>query len=739
MTWRKKIALHLLVVGGMLIMALYNLLVYVQRRDPAFFWYALYAIAISIVLMIESGIFQIYITPQFPKVNYLYRHLQPHALIGYTVYWLFLRSFVNLKKLLPKLDRVILRFLTGFAIATFFLWFFYTQNALGDNYIDIVWVTYALPISALVFGIWAYFPLIRTGDNLVKIFILGSLILLLGVLANTLISAGIEYGWMGELSFPHFLITEIAVIIEILFFALALGYRFQQIDYERRRMAELDSLKSKFFANISHEFRTPLTIISGIAGRLKGNTEEAELIRRNSDSLLSLVNRLLELSKLDAGQMRMESITADIIVFLRYLVESFYSLAESKSLVLEFESKVDSLVMDFDETRLQQIISNLLSNAIKFTPEGGSVRLFTQKKENSLEICVSDTGVGISEEDQQRIFDRFFQTEKGKGNQNSSGIGLALTRELVELAGGSISVRSEEGKGSTFCIQLPISVSASSIETKAPMVERISSEPVARKLIHRIPDAEQPELLIIEDNADITRYLEKLLSDDYALSFAANGQLGIDKALESLPDIIISDVMMPEKDGYEVCHALKNDQRTSHIPIILLTAKAAQEDKLQGLRQGADAYLMKPFDPEELFVRLEKLLNLRKFLQEKFSNYSPEEKPEKTLSLDEQFLQKLSAFIDERIDDPELKISDLEEAMLLSNMQLYRKLKALTGLSPTLFIRSVRLQKAKALLEKGELNVSEVAYSTGFSDPAYFSRVFKEAYGVSPVDMRSSM
>ncbi|MEZ4688089.1 MAG: sensor histidine kinase [Bacteroidia bacterium] len=431
----QKVAFHLLIVGGMLIMALYHLLVFVQRRDPAFFWYALYAIAISFMLMVESGIFQIYITPQFPKVNYLYRHLQPHALLGYTIYWLFLRSFVNLKKLLPWLDRMILRFLAGFAIATFFLWFFYAQNALGDNYSDIVWVTYALPISALVFGIWAYFPLIRTGDKLVKIFILGSLILLLGVLVNTLISAGIEFGWMGELSFPHFLITEIAVIIEILFFALALGYRFQQLDFERRRMAELDSMKSKFFANISHEFRTPLTIISGIAGKLKGNAEEAELIRRNSDSLLSLVNRLLDLSKLDAGQLRMENITADIVVFLRYLVESFYSLAESKSLELKFESSEEKLVMDFDETRLQQIISNLLSNAIKFTPKGGSIRLLTQKKENNLEICVSDTGVGISEEDQQRIFDRFFQTESGRSNQNSSGIGLALTRELVELAG----------------------------------------------------------------------------------------------------------------------------------------------------------------------------------------------------------------------------------------------------------------------------------------------------------------
>ncbi|MEZ4688088.1 MAG: response regulator [Bacteroidia bacterium] len=272
---------------------------------------------------------------------------------------------------------------------------------------------------------------------------------------------------------------------------------------------------------------------------------------------------------------------------------------------------------------------------------------------------------------------------------------------------------------------------------KAPLAQQVAPETASRKLIHSIPDAEKPELLIVEDNADITRYLEKLLSDQYALSFAANGQLGIEKALESLPDIIISDVMMPEKDGYEVCHALKNDERTSHIPIILLTAKAAQEDKLQGLRQGADAYLMKPFDPEELFVRLEKLLNLRKLLQEKFSNYSPQQKPEKTLSLDEQFLAKLSACIEERIDDSELKISDLEEAMLLSNMQLYRKLKALTGLSPTLFIRSVRLQKAKALLEQGELNVSEVAYSTGFSDPAYFSRVFKEAYGASPVDLRS--
>jgi signal transduction histidine kinase/CheY-like chemotaxis protein len=737
--FEEKIGLHLLVVGGMLVMALYHLLVFVQRRDWAFFWYALYAVAIGIVLMIESGIFQIYITPFLPKLNFLYRHLQPHALFGYSMYWLFLRSFVKLPKLLPWLDKLILRFLAGFTIASFLLWIIYTYNAFGEHYSDLVWVTYALPVAALVFGIWSYFPLIRTGDRLVQIFVLGSFILLLGVSINTLISAGIEFGFLNELSFPHFLITEVSVIIEILFFALALGYRFQRMDFEKKRMAALDSLKSKFFANISHEFRTPLTIISGLAGQLKGNKEEAVLIQRNSNNLLALVNRMLDLSKLDAGQLKMEYIRGDIIAFLRYLTESFYSLAESKSVRLSFHANTEHLIMDFDEMRLQQIVSNLVSNAIKFTPENGAVTFEVDRDQDELIMSVTGDGIGISKEDQQRVFDRFFQAENAQSGHASSGIGLALTRELVELAGGEIAVSSTQGKGSTFRFSLPIKVSAEYAEKELPIFVQAEKAAKTRKLIHPISHADKPELLIIEDNRDITHYLEKLLAEQYSLSFAEDGQKGIDKALAQLPDIIISDVMMPEKDGYEVCHALKNDPKTSHIPIVLLTAKAAQEDKLQGLRQGADAYLMKPFDPEELFVRLEKLLALRRLLQERFSNYIPETKATQAPSLEEQFLNTLSGCVEARLDDSDLKISDLEEAASMSNMQLYRKLKALTGLSPTLFIRSVRLQKAKAMLEKGELNVSEVAYETGFSDPAYFSRVFKEAFGSSPVDFRKMM
>lgn len=740
--FEKEVAIHLLVIGALLMLAVYHLLVFIQYRDSGYLWYVIYTLSISSVLMIESGIFQVYITPAFPRLNLLYRYLLPHAFLTYVVYLLFLRSFVRLPHLIPWLDKILLKFLVVFSLSALICWPLFVWN-LDAHYANMTWLTFALPISALAFGMACYFPIIKARNKLVNLFVLGSMVLLLGVFINTFISAAIEFGWLHDFPFPHFYITEIAVLIEILVFALAVGYRFRMADFERRRIKELDGMKSRFFANISHEFRTPLTIISGLAGQLKGNQPEVELIQRNSGNLLLLVNRLLELSKLDAGQLKMEYITTDIIVFLRYLTESFYSLAEQKQIQLAFEANTKSLLMDIDEMNMQQIVSNLLSNAIKFTTPGGQVILtadhcLVQERE-VLQITVRDTGIGIPEAKIEYIFDRFYQVNNDQRKQSdSSGIGLALTKELVELAKGQIRVQSEEGVGSTFSIQLPVVTSHHPTQhsrKKGGLTQDRHTVAPSRKLIHSTPAPDHQHLLIIEDNQDIVTYLKKLLDQHYTISVARDGQEGIEVALSLIPDIIISDVMMPKKDGFEVCETLKKDVRTSHVPIILLTARAAQEDKIQGLQQGTDAYLMKPFDPDELFIRLEKLLGLRTLLQQKYSQHQAPPYTAKVRSLDDQFLLTITNCIESRIDDPELKSSDLEKATGLSNMQFYRKLRALTNLSPTLFIRSVRLQQAKRLLQDRHLNVSEVAYASGFSDPAYFSRVFKEAFGIPPSEI----
>ncbi len=570
----------------------------------------------------------------------------------------------------------------------------------------------------------------------------------------------------------------------VLLAAAAYGfYKFQlnrQLEHaEARRLVELDTLKTRLYTNITHEFRTPLTVIMGMTEQLTvGSWQSAvsdsdrgklkgvfSLILRNSKNLLRLINQLLDLSKLDSGTMRMDVVQGDIINYLQYLTESFHSMAHEKKVRLTFYSEIPELVMDFDEVKIQHIIYNLLSNALKFTKEDGKVVLHANQVERNgqpfLKLKVQDTGIGIPEGQLNHIFDRFFQadnssTRKGEG----TGIGLALTKELVELMGGSISVESstsplgERGAGTNFTMLLPIRLGAN---TPMPQTEFPSSQSLAPELVPDLPapirmeatddheklSNEKPVLLLIEDNADVVTYIVGLLEKDYDITTAPNGQVGIEKAFEIIPDIIVSDVMMPEKDGYEVCEALKHDERTSHIPIILLTAKAEETDRITGLRKGADAYLMKPFNKEELYVRLEKLLELRRALQQRYagerfdksSRFVKSKTSEPTL--DDLFLQKLQNTVMEHIDQSELGAEQLSRAVNLSQSRLYRKMAALTGEPPNAFIRKIRLHQAKEMLETTELNISEIAYSVGFNDPNYFSRAFAKEFGNPPSYFRN--
>ncbi len=415
-------------------------------------------------------------------------------------------------------------------------------------------------------------------------------------------------------------------------------------------------------------------------------------------------------------------------------------------------------MLDFDEIKIQHIVYNLLSNALKFTQADGKVVLHANQMERNglpfLQLKVQDTGIGIPEEQLTHIFDRFYQadnsnTRKGEG----TGIGLALTKELVGLMGGNISVESMLEKGTTFTLLFPISLART---TPLPQHEFPSSRSLAPELVPDLPaagplpksgevqvlDGEKPVLLIIEDNTDVTTYIINLLKKDYGVLTAPNGLVGIEMAFEAIPDIIISDVMMPEKDGYEVCETLKMDERTSHIPIILLTAKAEESDRITGLRKGADAYLMKPFNKEELYVRLEKLLELRRALQARYAKMSDGVTSSHPVtsgvepSLDDLFLQKLQKIVLEHLDDPNLGAEQLSRTVHLSSSQLYRKLNALTGEPPNAFIRKIRLLRAMELLKTTSLNISEIAYDVGFNDPNYFSRAFHKEFGKAPIEYR---
>ncbi|MFK7922564.1 MAG: two-component regulator propeller domain-containing protein [Bacteroidia bacterium] len=531
-------------------------------------------------------------------------------------------------------------------------------------------------------------------------------------------------------------------------------YRAEVAETHAQKLKSLDEAKTNLYANITHEFRTPLTVILGMIDNIKGHKTERALIQRNSQNLLRLINQLLDLSKLETGSMKLDLVQRDIIAYLQYLTESFYSMAEDQQLRLTFESEVEEWVMDFDEDKIQQIIYNLLANALKFTDKGGKIVLYAQQlvEEETifLQLKVQDTGIGIPSDQLERIFDRFYQTDNSSSRQNEgTGIGLAHTKELIELMGGQLSVESTLGQGSCFLILLPASIKDTISPQKSvlpinPLAKSVSDDLASPKIDfadieHLNSNDPKPVLLLIEDNTDIVIYIKGLLKSTYDIHTAINGEIGLEEAFERVPDIIISDVMMPQKSGYEVCQILKNDQRTSHIPIILLTAKATFEDRMEGLQGGADAYLVKPFRKEELFVRLDKLLALRKTLQANYGGeklFAKKALVKKEPSLDELFLQKLILLVQKRLSDPELGVSHLCEIAKLSNNQLNRKLKALTGKTPSQFIRSIRLQRALELLETTALNISEIAYDVGFNDPNYFSRLFSEEFGYSPKTIR---
>lgn len=534
-----------------------------------------------------------------------------------------------------------------------------------------------------------------------------------------------------------------------------------QLAYETReasRIKELDTAKTRLYTNITHEFRTPLTVIMGMAQQTLEKPSEnlafnQEMILRNGQQLLQLVNEMLDLSRLESGKMALRLIQGDVIAFLRYMLESFHSLAESQQKQLHFLSTLQELDCAYDPEKLRQIVSNLLSNALKFTPESGNIYLSIdrsfQAEKPFLQITVKDTGIGIPEAQLPHIFDRFYQvddstTRPGEG----AGIGLALTKELVNLLEGEIRVSSPaigSTKGSEFTVLLPLQMAAETIVESQPSAEE---KPLPVQVNPPLTTPIQIEkeaghlILLVEDNPDVAAYLNSCLPE-YRLEFAVDGQEGLDKATELIPDLIISDVMMPRMDGFTLCQHLRDDERSSHIPIILLTAKADFESKLTGLDRGADVYLEKPFQPEELRLRIRKLLELREklkryYLQTFDSQDYPALEAPALEKREDVFVQKIRECIEANLSDHTFSIEQLCKAIHLSQRQLQRKLEALTGFSPNQFIRSIRLNQAKKLLRDPDLSITAVAYDCGFSDPSYFARVFKQEFDKTPLEWREA-
>lgn len=532
-------------------------------------------------------------------------------------------------------------------------------------------------------------------------------------------------------------------------------YKFQlgrQLDRaEAVRLQELDTFKNRLYTNITHEFRTPLTIILGMVQQIRTKpveqlTNGLNMIQRNGKHLLQLIEQMLSLNKLETGNLVIQKTQGDVILFLKYIIEPFIALAASQSIELRVVVGTEALIMDYDTEKLKSIVSNLLSNAIKFTPSDGKIVVEIKEIQQQLSITVSDTGIGIPANKLGKVFERFYQIDDHSTRQSEgTGIGLALTKGLVELLDGNIQVYSKIGKGTVFTVLLPIQQMAP-IATNLPLsLEKISPPTAIQSATFLENDNEFPLLLIVEDNQDVAYYLTTCLEEKYNLIFANDGQEGIEKALKHIPDLIVSDVMMPNKDGFELCEALKKDILTSHIPIILLTAKADIQSKLEGLKYGADAYLAKPFNERELEVRLENLFNLREKLRTYYTSsqfvhstknngLSTKHSSQETI-----FLKQLIECIHQEIDNTELTAELLAEQMNMSYSNLYRKLKALSDMSVSEYIRHIRIQKAaQLLLNRLDLNISQVAIEVGFSTLAHFSREFKKQYKESPSRFRKS-
>jgi len=531
---------------------------------------------------------------------------------------------------------------------------------------------------------------------------------------------------------------------------------------EAERIKELDSVRTQLYTNITHEFRTPLTIILGMARQAFNQSEGSvrkslEMIMRNGQNLLKLVNELLDLSKLDSGKMSLNPVHGDVIGFFKYLFESFHTLGISQNIQLHFLSDLDQLLFNYDPEKLRQVVSNLLSNAIKFTPQGGNVyfsialRSGADERRQSITIKVKDTGIGIPEDKIAHVFDRFYQINQSQTSKNEgSGIGLSLTRELIRLMDGEITVRSPapgSAGGSEFTVVLP--------ELEGSFEQGVDPEEETPQH-DTFPDAPSPSnvfsqeqvqsgkarLLLVEDNVDVVAYVASCLPD-YALQVATDGLEGLEMATVHIPDLIISDVMMPKMDGFEFCRQIKSDERTSHIPIIILTAKADIGSKMEGLNLGVDAYLEKPFYQEELLVRIRKLLELRRQLQDYYLRTAGLQSGKIALADAHEVVLKEDAFVlrarelvESHLTDCDFNVELFCKEMHLSHSQLHRKLDALTGMSANQFIRSLRLQKAKSLLLQPELSITAVAFDSGFNDPGYFGRVFKQELGMTPVEWR---
>lgn len=571
-----------------------------------------------------------------------------------------------------------------------------------------------------------------------------------------------ETYWAWLLYFVLFILFT-ATIVYVLFYIYRLRHR---VDMEQ----QLANIKLRFFTDISHELRTPLTLISSPVTEVLENEplspsarEHLTLVHQNTERMLRLMNQILDFRKIQNQKMKLLIEETDLVPLLQKVMNSFRLIAEEKHINYRLHTKVESVYSWVDRDKFEKIFFNLLSNAFKYTPADKSITVSISTKEKTVEIEVADEGIGIAAEKQHSLFQRFESLVKQNILQPSSGIGLSLVKEMVEMHHGTIEVDSQPGTGSRFTVILPLQKEVFEEDGQVEFIlnDSLDSTPHPADSMQAIEETEEKEeqernsdnfsILVVEDNEELKAFLRNILSENYTVITASNGEEGLQRAADNLPDLIISDVMMPVMDGLEMVRLIKENNNICHIPIIVLSAKASLDDRIAGLEQGIDDYITKPFSATYLKTRIASLLRQRKALQEIYMNKLMEGKNSSSAApvadsltpsqpqitpYDEQFMEKVMEFMEEQMDNAELTIDEFAEKLMLSRTIFYRKLKSIIGLTPVDFIREIRIKRAVQLIDSGEYNFSQVAYMTGFNDPKYFSKCFKKVIGITPSEYK---
>lgn len=722
------------------------------KKDRTYLFLALYILCVSVYLFFQMEMDKTWDIAEFPRLSRMLLNASLNGIVAF--YALLVIHFLHSDGWRPDIKKLVRYYFYAGAFGGLV-----TTTLLGVmpleryNMTINVWLLFPLPLLGLFGLLYICYNYLRSSNMLARFFAINNLFLFFGSL--------IFYYWSytGLVAFREaetylwpVWIMQAGFILQLVALVLSIGYQGLQIEREKFRLAEIDHVKSRFFANISHEFRTPLTLILGPIQEMKKRTrdswlqEQLQIMHNNARRLLKLINQILDLARLDSGKAHLELQRSDIAALARALTFSFQSLAEQQAIKLHFEAEPREIDLVFDREKIEQVLLNLLSNALKYTPKAGQISVQLEEKPRWIQLIIHNSGPGIPPQHLPHLFERFYQAHSPgyTTDQPSTGIGLALSKEWVHLHGGKIEAESRTGERTTFRVRLPKGLDESTATTAVKPYPsgslELQEEPTIRQSNGTRQDnafserkGRQPQLLVVEDNPDIRTYIHQCLAATYQIQEVADGLAGLETATAHIPDLVITDVMMPKMDGFELCRRLKSQDATSHIPVILLTGKASRDSRLEGLATQADDFLAKPFDADELRLRISNLLHNRALWRKRYEHSSPlDPSPVEVPSREQAFLQQAKEVIETYLGDEHFTVEQLSDALALDRTQLFRKLRALTGQNPSRFIRTIRLRRARQLLEARAGTAAEIGFMVGFSSPSYFSKCFKEEFGMTP-------